>query len=87
MSKQDSINAILNLRDKISESVTEIETIISSEFPEFYGECYQHWVPQIQTALYNDTIWLPRGERSLQDTIDGIKDNFDDSGGVSKFIK
>jgi len=44
-------------------------------------------MPQILTALYNDVKWLPRGQVSLQDTIDRIKDDCANSGGVSKYIK
>jgi hypothetical protein len=44
-------------------------------------------MPQILTALYNDVKWLPRGQVTLQDTIDRIKDDSEESAGVSKFIK
>lgn len=85
--QQSKINDLLNIRDEIEQSLTKIDAILQVYFPEQYSDAYQHWMPQILTALYNDVKWLPRGQLTLQDTIDRIRDTCDSSGGVSKFIK
>lgn len=82
-----ALNKLLDLRDKISENLSEIEKLLKTDFPSQYEVAYQHWIPQIVTALYNDTRWLPRGQVTFQDNIDHIKDNSTNCGGVSKFIK
>ena len=81
------VNELLDLRDNISASIKEMTTILEQNFPKQYADAYQHWIPQILTALYNDTKWLPRGNITFQDTIDRINDSNDCSGGVSKYIQ
>jgi hypothetical protein len=81
------VDDLLDLREEISSSLKKIESILQVYFPEQYSDAYQHWIPQISTALYNDVKWLPRGQLTLQDTIDRIKDDSGSVGGVSKFIK
>ena len=66
--------------------VTDMDTIIKEYFSTEYGVAHQHWIPQILTALYNDTKWLPRGQYSMQDTIDHIND-MEIGSGVKKYIK
>jgi hypothetical protein len=85
--QKDQFNRILDYRDEISKSMFHIKRILKTYFPEQYTDAYQHWIPQILTALDNDIKWLPRGQLTLQDTIDRIKDCSDESGGVSKYIK
>ena len=85
--QKDQLNSLMDYRDSISNSLFHIERILKTYFPEQYTDAYQHWIPQILTALDNDVKWLPRGQLSFQDTIDRIKDRTDSTGGVSKFIK
>lgn len=85
--QKDQLNSLMDYRDSISNSLFHIERILKTYFPEQYTDAYQHWIPQILTALDNDVKWLPRGQLTLQDTIDRIKDRSDNFGGVSKFIK
>ena len=85
--QKNQLNSLIDYRDQISNSLFHIERILKTYFPDQYGDAYQHWIPQILTALDNDVKWLPRGQLSLQDTIDRIKDCTDSVGGVSKFIK
>ena len=85
--KQSHIDDLLDIREEISESLKKIDAILQIYFPDQYSDAYQHWMPQILTALYNDVKWLPRGQVTFQDTIDRIKDDSDSFGGVSKFIK
>ena len=87
MNNEIKINDLLDLRENITESIQKIEFILRTYFPDQYEDAYQHWIPQVLTALYNDVKWLPRGQVTLQDTIDRIKDCVNGSGGVSKFIK
>lgn len=85
--QKDQLNSLMDYRDSISNSLFHIERILKTYFPEQYADAYQHWIPQILTALDNDVKWLPRGQLTFQDTIDRIKDDSDTAGGVSKFIK
>lgn len=85
--QKDQFNRLLDHRDQISSSMFHIERILKNYFPQEFDVAYQHWIPQILTALDNDVKWLPRGEVTFQNTIDRIKDNSDCTGGVSKFIK
>ena len=87
MNNQSKVNDLLDLREEIAQCVKKIDAVLQIYFPEYYADAYQHWMPQILTALYNDVKWLPRGQITLQDTIDRIKDCNDVSGGVSKYIK
>lgn len=81
------LKQLLELRQKISDDLNEIVYLLKTNFPEYYPDAYQHWVPQIETALYNDTHWLPRGIKTFQDTIDSIQDKNNGSSSVSKFTK
>ncbi len=83
----DALNSILDLREEIRDNVAKIDALLQVYFPSEYTNAYQHWIPQVLTALYNDLKWLPRGQSTLQDSIDRIKDNSETSGGVSKYIK
>ena len=85
--QKDQLNALMDYRDSISNAMFHIEQILKTYFPDQYADAYQHWIPQVLTALDNDLKWLPRGQLTLQDTIDRIKDDSDSVGGVSKFIK
>jgi soluble cytochrome b562 len=88
--QKDQFNRLLDHRDEISESMFHIERILKTYFPEEFNMAYQHYIPQIVTALDDDPRWLPRGQINMQHTIKRILDkiNKDDfSSGVSKFIK
>jgi hypothetical protein len=86
--KELALNMLLELREIINTSLWSIEDTLKRHFPEEHNNAYQHWIPQIATALYNDTKWLPRGVSNMQNTIDHIKDITDSANvGVSKFIK
>ena len=87
--QKQQFNRIMDYRDEISSSMFHIERILKTYFPDEFDAAYQHWIPQILTGLDIDVKWLPRGQMTLQDTIDRILDKIkEDSGtGVSKFIK
>lgn len=86
--QRDQLNSMIDYRDQISNSLFHIERIIKHYFPEEFELAYQHWIPQITTALYEDKRWLPRGEYSMQNTINRLLDKIkdDDQKGVSKYI-
>lgn len=83
--QKHQLNRLIDHRDEISKAMFHIERILKTYFPNEFDIAYQHWIPQILTALDNDVKWLPRGEHTLQDTIDHIKDNQCGSG-VKKYI-
>jgi soluble cytochrome b562 len=87
--RKDQLNKLLDYRDVVSDAMFHIETILQTHFPEEFDTAYQHWIPQISTALANSDRWLNRGEINMQYTISRILDKIsEDSGqGVSKFIK
>jgi hypothetical protein len=82
------LNKLIDHRDSISNSLFHIERILKEYFPVEYDNAYQHWIPQIITALYDDKRWLPRGEFTMQDTISRLLDQAENSDrkGVSKYI-
>jgi hypothetical protein len=77
---------LIQYREDIKKIVSDIDDIIKEDFPAEYAVAYQHWIPQILTALYNNTNWLPRGQYSMQDTINHIND-MEFGSGVKKYIK
>lgn len=76
-------------RENIQNNLAEIEAILQIYFPDEFATAYQHWIPQIKTALNDDTKWLNRGIYTMQYTIDRILDSLHDNNdkGVSKYIK
>lgn len=86
--QKDQLNKLFDHRDEIENSLFHIERIIKQYFPEEFEIAYQHWIPQITTALYNDTRWLPRGQFNMQQTLDRLADKSkeSESKGVSKYI-
>lgn len=72
--QKHQLNKLIDHRDEISGAIFHIERILKVYFPEEFDVAYQHWIPQIMTALYDHDKWLPRGEQTLQDTIDRLLD-------------
>lgn len=82
------LNRLIDYRDQIANSLFHIERIIKVYFPEEFDVAYQHWIPQITTALYEDKRWLSRGEQTMQHTLNRLNDkNTEETGqSVSKFL-
>lgn len=81
---------LISYRAEIKEVLSKMDNILQIYFSSEYDIAYQHWMPQIMTALYDDTRWLPRGSHSMQYTIDHIKDSIvtnNKEKGVIKYIK
>lgn len=72
--QQYQLNKLIDYRDQIADSLFHIERIIKVYFPEEFDIAYQHWIPQITTALYEDKRWLSRGEQTMQNTINRLMD-------------
>lgn len=72
--QKHQLNKLLDHRDEITNALFHIERILKHYFPEEFDVAYQHYIPQIMTALYDDGKWLPRGEQTLQDTLDRLLD-------------
>ena len=86
--QQHQLNKLIDYRDQITNSLFHIERIIKEYFPEEFDVAYQHWIPQITTALYEDKRWLPRGEQTMQHTINRLLDKSKEKTdqNVSRFI-
>lgn len=86
--QHDQLHNLMNYRDEIVGSLFKIEQILKQYFPEEFDVAYQHWIPQILTALYEEKNWLPRGEFTMQQTINRLIDKSQDSNnkGVSRYI-
>lgn len=87
--QKDQLNKLLDHRDEITGALFHIERIIKEYFPEEFETAYQHWIPQITTALYQNDKWLPRGQFTMQQTLNRLadKNKESESKGVSKYIK
>ncbi|NBX97559.1 hypothetical protein EB118_19615 [bacterium] len=77
---------LIGYKEEIANNLFHMESILKQYFPKEYNLAYQHWIPQILTALHDDDRWLSRGQYSVQDTIDHIHDT-DCGSGVNKYIK
>lgn len=86
--QKNKLNELIECRFKIEQTINEIESILQIYFSEEFGNAYQHWIPQIKTALFNNTKWLPRGQFTMEDTISRLVDKSQESDkkGVSKYI-
>jgi flagellar biosynthesis chaperone FliJ len=86
--QKHQLNKLIDYRDSISSSLFQIERILKQYFPEEFDLAYQHYIPQISTALHDEQKWLSRGGYSMQDTINKLldKSNDDKVSGVNKYI-
>jgi flagellar biosynthesis chaperone FliJ len=86
--QKHQLNKLIDYRDEMTNALFHIERIIKEYFPEEFEVAYQHWIPQITTALYEDKKWLSRGEHTLQQTINRLLDKSQnsDNKGVSRYI-
>lgn len=88
--QKDQLNKLIDYRDEITNSLFHIERILKQYFPEEFDVAYQHWMPQITTALYDDTRWLPRGDCTMQQCLNRLLDRLEENNnpkGVKKFIR
>lgn len=86
--KIDALSKLYNAREDIENKLAEIEAILQVHFSEEFATAYQHWIPQITTALRDNLKYLPRGQYSMDYTFLRIEDKIIDQKdkGVSKYI-
>lgn len=88
--QKEALNKLYQKREEIEHCLAEIESILMVYFEDQFAVSYQHWLPQIKTALRNNTKWLSRGQYDMDYILKLIEDKMvDGSGnkGVSKYIK
>ncbi len=83
-----AIGDLVKHRDEIVSHLYDIEQILKHLFPEEFDIAYQHWIPQITTALFDDQKWLPRGSYSMEYTIKRLMDHKEQKSGqgIQKYI-
>lgn len=86
--QRDQLNKLIDHRDEITNALFHIERILKNYFPKEFDVAYQHWIPQIITAIDNNKKWLPRGNFTMQQSIARLLDQAQnpESKGVSKYI-
>lgn len=86
--QKDQLNKLIDYRDEISNALFHIEYILKEYFPIEFEIAYQHYIPQISTALHENDKWLSRGEINMQYTINRLLDRAkcSDQNGVYKYI-
>jgi flagellar biosynthesis chaperone FliJ len=85
--QRHQINCLIDYRDEIVKNLFHIERILKTYFPEEFEIAYQHYIPQITTALYEDKKWLQRGEHTLQQTINRLMDKAQETDqSIQRFI-
>jgi hypothetical protein len=85
--KEEALNDLLSYREKIEDILAEMEAILMAHFEKEYSLAHQHWLPQIKTSLRDNLKYLPRGDYSMDYTINHILDSIiDNHKGVSKYI-
>lgn len=80
------LNRLYDYRNDISRSMYHIERILKDYFPDQYSLAYQHWIPQIITALEHDSRWLDRGVYTMRNTLDKISEKDEPVRGIKKVI-
>jgi len=70
--KQRQFEQLLAHKHNVLNSIEKISSILKHDFPEHYDIAYQHWIPQILTALDNYEKLLPRGNYNMRYTINNI---------------
>jgi hypothetical protein len=64
---------LCKIKKEIKDLVEEAGYIIKTTYPDQYSVSMSFWIPQIITALEEDKKWLSRGDHSMQNTINKIK--------------
>lgn len=82
-----TIRQIKSLSKNIEDSLHAIDSLIKVEYPEKYEIFYQHIMPQILTALYDDTKWLSRGNYSIDYLLKSLLANTNSTNGLKKYIE
>ena len=87
-----TVQQLYDYRNQILKCVESIQNILqqNKECEKEYYLANSHYIPQIVTALMEVDKWLPRGNYTLQNTIDNLNDQIASSEnkqkGVTKYI-
>lgn len=87
-----TVQELSDYRNQILQCVESIQRILQQNkgCEKEYYLASSHYIPQIVTALIEHDKWLPRGQYTLQNTIDNLNDqildNIVSSKGVKKYI-
>jgi hypothetical protein len=87
--KIDALNKLYSIRETIENNLAELDAIIQVYFHEEYSISYQHWMPQIKTALRDNIKFLPRGTYSMDYVLRHIEDKLfhTPKESIHKYIK
>jgi len=64
---------LCSIQDQMLKLLEEAGKIIHEEFPKHWDVAHSFWMPQIDTALRNDTRWLQRGDYNMEKTLADIR--------------
>ena len=65
---------LIDYQENMLVSLTQIEKILKEKFPDQYSLAYQHWIPQIKTAITSDDRWLARTDYNFDYTLKKIEE-------------
>lgn len=66
---------LVDYRDNILANIKHVEKILKEDFPNHFDVAYQHWIPQIKTAISDDHRWLQRSDYNFDYTLDKIQES------------
>jgi len=87
-----TVQQLSDYRNQILECVESIQNVLqeNKNCEKEYYLANSHYIPQIVTALMEVDKWLPRGNYTLQNTIDNLNDQMasleNKQKGVTKYI-
>lgn len=86
--QRQALMKIYEYRENIEDILANMDGLLMVYFSDQYHIAYQHIIPQIKTALRNNTKWLSRSNYSLDDILSNIEDKLTDDSvkGVSKIV-
>jgi hypothetical protein len=73
MGRQEAVDALTEVKDKIAEALEEARTIIQDAAPDEWDWAEAYWWSHIRTALDEDHGYLGGAGQTMQTTIDAIK--------------
>ena len=87
MNRKEVIDKLEDHRDAILAHMKGIVDILTNSAPKQHTRAYSVWIPQIITGLTKDTMWLPRGDYCMQDTLDDLREvSFLHNGSLYKVV-
>lgn len=81
------LRQIQELSKNIEDTLYTIDNILNKHCPDKRDIFYQHILPQIITALREESKWLPRGQYSLEYIVECIvNENNETALGLQKYL-